>query len=90
MFNGIPKKLAKTCCLLRGINPTKLWQLMLKIIYLYREFSITTNIDVVVKEYIISFYYKDNQLLTFKTTDLNDASKVIENIKDARAERGIK
>lgn len=84
MFKDIPKKIAKTSCLLKGIDPKGLWNLIVSIIYLYREFSIVTNIEAIVKEYIISFYYKDNVLLTFKTTDLKDLNKVIENIEKSR------
>lgn len=84
MLKDIPRKIARTCLLLKGLDPKKLWSLALKIIYLYREFAIITNIEAVVKEFTISFYYKDNILLTFKTETLDDLAKVIDNIEQAR------
>ena len=61
-------------------------KLIKEIMYLWREFYIKTKITPVIREYIIAFYYKDNQLIQFNTNDLKDLIKVAQQIKESRCD----
>ena len=85
-FDGLSKKCYYTLMLLMAIKAKLFTKLRDKINYLYREFYISTEIEPVVKEYIVKFYYKDNQLYQFRTKDLKDVSSVIDEIEKSRIE----
>ena len=72
--------------LLRGLDIRDSLKLLQSVVYLWREFAIRADVKPIIKEYIISFYYKDNTLLTFKTEDLMDLQKVIRDLEIARTE----
>lgn len=72
--------------LLKSLDLQLTPRLIKEIAYLWREFFIKTRIVPRIKEYTISFYYKDNQLIQFNTTDLKDLIKVAEQIKKSRCD----
>lgn len=84
LFDKLPKCVTFAIMLLKAISVPKVNRLIKEMMYLWREFYIKTRITPVIKEYIISFYYKDNQLAQFKTTDITDFLKVSEQIKKSR------
>ena len=59
---------------------------MQELLYLWREFLIKVSITPTIKVYTVAFYYKDNQLVQFKTTDLKDIIKVSQTIKESRCD----
>lgn len=87
LFDGLSKKCYFAIMLLKALEIKNFKQLLSEIVYLYREFYISTQIKPVVREYIVSFYYKDNQLHQFRTNDLKDLVKVAEQIKKSRIEQ---
>lgn len=87
LFDGLSKKCYFAIMLLKSLDIKNFKSLLSEIVYLYREFYISTQIKPVIREYIISFYYKDNQLYQFRTDNLKDLIKVAEQIKKSRAEQ---
>lgn len=86
MFKGLPKRLIRICQLVSAIDFKEYHKLVQDIVYLWREFSIRVNIKPIIKKYIISFYYKENQLMHFETENLKDVFKVIEELKENRVD----
>lgn len=72
----IPKKLRLSRLLLEALDFNCSFNLAQKIMYLWREFLIVTKIHPIVKEYIIEFYYKDEQLAQFKIEKLSDLIRI--------------
>jgi len=87
LFDKLSKKAYYSILLLKALEIKNFVKFLNEITYLYREFYISTQIKPVIKEYIISFYYKDNQLHQFRTNDLKDLIKVAEQIKKSRIEQ---
>lgn len=84
MFKDIPVKLLKTLMLLRIVGIPSAVKLFNSIMYLYREFYIDTNITPVFKEFIVNFECGKEKLMSFKTDNLSDLIKIIEDIKKAK------
>ena len=70
----------------RIANPWDYLRIVKSIIYLWREFYVRTRIDVVIKEFDIQFYYKDDNILRLKTSDIRDISKLVDDLKKTRGE----
>ena len=86
LFNKLPKAITLAILLLKSLDLKDSMKLIKEIMYLWREFYIKTKITPVIREYIIAFYYKDNQLIQFNTNDLKDLIKVAQQIKESRCD----
>jgi len=86
LFNKLPKAITLAILLLKSLDLKDSMRLIKEIMYLWREFYIKTKITPVIREYIIAFYYKDNQLIQFNTSDLKELLKVAQQIKESRVD----
>lgn len=86
MFDKLPQSVKTAIAVVRIANPWDYLRIVKSIIYLWREFYVRTRIDVVIKEFDIQFYYKDDNLLRLKTNDIRDIIKLIDDIKKSRGE----
>lgn len=86
MFDKLPQSIKTALAIVRIANPWDYLRIVKNIVYLWREFYVRTRIDVVIKEFDIQFYYKDDNLLRLKTNDIRDIIKLIEDIKKSRGE----
>ena len=86
MFKNLPKKITLAIFLIKSLDLPIGLKLMQELLYLWREFLIKVSITPTIKEYTIAFYYKDNQLVQFKTTNLKDIIKVSQTIKESRCD----
>lgn len=86
LFNKLPKAITLAILLLKALDLKDSMKLIKEIMYLWREFYIKTKISPVIKEYIIAFYYKDNQLIQFRTSDLKELIEVAQKIKESRVD----
>lgn len=84
MFKDLPKILTLAILLIKAIDIRETPRIIQGITYLWREFGIKTKVTPVVKEYKISFYYKDEQLCRTKIVDLKEMLKIIDDIKNMR------
>ena len=80
----LPKRVALAIMLLKALDLRLSLRLIQMILYLWREFSIKTEITPVIHEYKISFHYKDERLSGFKLKDLKELIPVIEKLKESR------
>lgn len=51
------------------------------IMYLWREFYIKTRLEVIPKEFIVEFKYKDKTISSCRVKDLGDLRQLIEKVK---------
>lgn len=86
MFDKLPQSIKTALAIVRIANPWDYLRIVKNIVYLWREFYVRTRIDVVIKEFDIQFYYKDDNLLRLKTHDIRDIIKLIDDIKKSRGE----
>lgn len=86
-FDKLPKKIQLILLLFKGLDLKESLAIIRDVLYLYREFYITTSIRAVVKEYVVSFYYKDTNLLNTKVRDINDLVSIIRDMKRVKKER---
>lgn len=86
-FNKLPKKIQLILLLFKGLDFKESLTLIRYVLYLYREFYITTSIQAVVKEYVVSFYYKDTNLLNTKVRDIQDLISIIKDMKRVRKDK---
>lgn len=86
MFNKLPKRITLAILLLKSLDLPLSMKIIKDALYLWREFFIKLQITPVIKEYIVSFYYKENQLIQFRTNDLKEILKVSEQIKESRVD----
>lgn len=84
LFNKLPKTITLGIMLIKALDLKNGLRLIQEILYLYREFYIKTCITPKIREYIVSFEYKDNQLIQFNTTDLKELLEVARRIKESR------
>lgn len=85
-FTQLPKMIVLAIMLIKSLDLPISLKLMKELNYLWREFFIKTKITPVIREYIVEFYYKDNQLLQFNTTDLKQLLKISQQIKESRVD----
>ena len=52
------------------------------IMYLWREFYIKTRLEVIPKEFIVEFKYKDETISSCRVENLNNLRELIEKIKE--------
>ena len=86
-FNKLPKKIQLILLLFKGLDFKESLTLIRYVLYLYREFYITTSIQAVVKEYVVSFYYKDTNLLNTKVRNIQDLISIIKDMKRVRKDK---
>ena len=86
MFSKLPKRITLAILLLKSLDLPLSMKIIKDALYLWREFFIKLQIEPVIKEYIVSFYYKENQLIQFRTNDLKEILKVSEQIKESRVD----
>ncbi len=80
----LPKRVALAIMLLKALDLRLSLRLIQMVLYLWREFSIKTEITPVIQEYKILFQYKDERLSSFKLKDLKELIPVIEKLKESR------
>ena len=86
MFDKLPQSVKTAIAIVRIANPWDYLRIVKSIVYLWREFYVRTRIDVVIKEFDIQFYYKDDNILRLKTSDIRDISKLVDDLKKTRGE----
>lgn len=86
LFDKLPKMITLGIMLIKALDLKDRMKLMQEILYLWREFYIKTRIIAEIREYTVAFYYKDNQLIQFKTTDLKELLKIAKQIKESRVD----
>lgn len=87
LFDKIPKKIATAIMLIKAIDVREAIQLTQAILYLWREFMIKTNITPVIKEYKVSFYYKDTRIAGTTIKELREVLKLIHDLEKMRGEK---
>lgn len=83
-FEKLPKTIILAIMLIRALDIRQTSKLIKCVNYLWREFFIKVRIVPVIKEYKISFSYKDKKLYAFTTDDIVDLIEVAEKIKLSR------
>lgn len=86
LFDKLPKVITLGILLIKALDLKDGLRLIQEIMYLWREFYIKTRIIPEVREYTISFSYKDNQLIQFKTKDLKELLEVAHKLKESRVD----
>lgn len=83
MANKIPNMIVTALSVLRTLNTNQQEMLDMArgIMYLWREFCIKTRLEVVPKEYILEFKYKDDTIVSCRMEDLKTLKKLIEQVK---------
>lgn len=86
--NEVPKKIMLALALLKALDLKNNESLNIArdIMYLWREFYIKTRLEVVPKEFIVEFKYKDNTIASCRVDDLRNLRKLISKIKEMQAE----
>ena len=84
MFDKLPKSLIYGLMFVRSMNLQCSCKLLQSIMYLWREFSIKTEIIPVVSEVKVRFYYKDKKISGIEVTDLSELLGIIEELKKSR------
>lgn len=88
-LNKIPKMIILAIALLKALDLKNEESLKIArdVMYLWREFYIKTRIEVIPKEFIVEFKYKDKTLSSYRLESLKDVRKLIKELKDTRAEK---
>jgi hypothetical protein len=83
MANKIPNMIVKALAVLKTLdtNQREMLDMARGIMYLWREFYIKTRLEVVPKEYILEFKYKDDTIVSCRMDDLKTLKKLIEQVK---------
>lgn len=84
MANNIPKMIILALALLKALDLKNGESLKIArdIMYLWREFYIKTRLEVIPKEFIVEFKYKDNTIVSCRVDDLTTLRKLIATVKD--------
>lgn len=85
-FNKIPKMILLALALLKALDlkNNESIKIAKDVMYLWREFYIKTRIEVVPKEFIVEFKYKDKTLNSYRLENLKDVRKLIHKLKESR------
>lgn len=88
-LNKIPKMIVLALALLKALDLKNNESLKIArdVMYLWREFYIKTRIEVVPKEFIVEFKYKDKTLNSYRLETLKDVRKLIQELKDTRVDK---
>lgn len=89
-LNKIPKMIILALALLKALDLKNEESLKIArdVMYLWREFYIKTRIEVIPKEFIVEFKYKDKTLSSYRLESLKDVRKLIKELKNARVDKG--
>ena len=83
--NNLPKKIIRVLQFLSSLNIKEAFQLLHAVVYLYREYYIVTNIEPVIKEYIVNFEYQKEKLVSCKVKSLKEILDIVQDIKISRS-----
>ncbi len=89
MAGNIPKMILLGLALLKALDLKNGESLKIArdIMYLWREFYIKTRLEVVPKEFIIEFKYRDKTITSCRVNDLSTLRKLIEKIKESQVDK---
>lgn len=89
-LNKIPKMIILALALLKALDLKNEESLKIArdVMYLWREFYIKTRIEVIPKEFIVEFKYKDKTLSSYRLESLKDVRKLIKELKNTRVDKG--
>ena len=84
MAGNIPKMIMLALALIKALDLKNGESLKIArdIMYLWREFYIKTRLEVIPKEFIVEFKYKDNTIVSCRVDDLSTLRKLIATVKD--------
>lgn len=88
MSNNIPKMILLSLALLKALDLKNKESINIArdIMYLWREFYIKTRLEVVPKEFIVEFKYKDKTISSCRLDNLTNLRKLIAKIKEMQTE----
>ena len=84
MAGNIPKMIILALALIKALDLKNGESLKIArdIMYLWREFYIKTRLEVIPKEFIVEFKYKDNTIVSCRVDDLSTLRKLVATVKD--------
>ena len=84
MAGNIPKMIMLALALIKALDLKNGESLKIArdIMYLWREFYIKTRLEVIPKEFIAEFKYKDNTIVSCRVDDLSTLRKLVATVKD--------
>lgn len=84
MAGNIPKMIMLALALIKALDLKNGESLKIArdIMYLWREFYIKTRLEVIPKEFIVEFKYKDNTIVSCRVDNLSTLRKLIATVKD--------
>ena len=84
MAGNIPKMIMLALALIKALDLKNGESLKIArdIMYLWREFYIKTRLEVIPKEFIVEFKYKDNTIVSCRVDDLSTLRKLVTTVKD--------
>lgn len=84
MAGNIPKMIMLALALIKALDLKNGESLKIArdIMYLWREFYIKTRLEVIPKEFIVEFKYKDNTIVSCRVDDLSTLRKLVAAVKD--------
>lgn len=84
MASNIPKMIMLALALIKALDLKNGESLKIArdIMYLWREFYIKTRLEVIPKEFIVEFKYKDNTIVSCRVDDLSTLRKLVATVKD--------
>lgn len=84
MAGNIPKMIMLALALIKALDLKNGESLKIArdIMYLWREFYIKTRLEVIPKEFIVEFKYKDNTIVSCRVNDLSTLRKLVATVKD--------
>lgn len=84
MAGNIPKMIMLALALIKALDLKNGESLKIArdIMYLWREFYIKTRLEVIPKEFIVEFKYKDNTIVSCRVDDLRTLRKLVATVKD--------
>ncbi|MCM1324182.1 MAG: hypothetical protein NC218_08465 [Acetobacter sp.] len=87
VFDKLPKKVALAILLIKALDLKEAIKLTQQIMYLWREFSIKTNISPIIETFRVSFYYKDDFISKVKVRDLKEILPIITEIEQIQVNK---
>lgn len=84
MAGNIPKMIMLALALIKALDLKNGESLKIArdIMYLWREFYIKTRLEVIPKEFIVEFKYKDNTIVSCRVDNLSTLRKLVATVKD--------
>ena len=84
MAGNIPKMIMLALALIKALDLKNGESLKIArdIMYLWREFYIKTRLEVIRKEFIVEFKYKDNTIVSCRVDYLSTLRKLVATVKD--------